>query len=187
VIELADQADALGIRRPYREGHPVHDAVRRGEAARVSAEDLPQSFVAALGEQMQIHFAQCGQEAVRVGHVVDMRRFAAGVVADLESVIHQIRERQRDREKASLDVLEHIALAADQGHHLDSMGPVGPHHRVVAVFVGAQDRMRVVVLAGQQAVQVGRRRPQVRAGELVGPRHFRYSLRSSFSRWSAGI
>ena len=151
------------------------------------AEHLPQSFVAALGEQVQVDLAERGQEPVRIGHRMDNRRIAAALVADLQPVVSQVRERQRHREQPGLDVAEHVPLAADQGHHLDSMRPVGPHHRVVAVFVGAQDRMRVVVLAGQQAVQVGRRRPQVRAGELVGPRHFRYSLRSSFSRWSAGI
>ena len=171
VVELADQADALGIRRPHRERHPVHDAVRRGEAARVSAEDLPQSFVAALGEQMQIHFAQRGQEAVRVGHVVDMRRITAGVVADLQPVIHQIRERHRDREKARLDVLEHIALTADERRHLDRVRSIRTYHGVIAVLVCTQNRMRVVVLTGQQAVEVGRVRPQVRTGELVGLRH----------------
>ncbi len=137
----------------------------------MSAEDLPQSFVAALGEQMQIHFAQCGQEAVRVGHVVDMRRSAAGVVADLESVIHQIRERHRDREKARLDVLEHIALTADDRRHLDRVRSIRTYHGVIAVLVCTQNRMRVVVLTRQQAVQVGRVWPQVWTGELVGLRH----------------
>ena len=71
VVELADQADALGVRRPHRERHPVDHAVGRGEAARMRAEDLPQSFVAALGEQVQVDLAERGQEAVRVGDGVD--------------------------------------------------------------------------------------------------------------------
>ncbi len=72
-----------------------------------------------------------------------------------------------------------IALTADQRSHLDGMGSISAYHRVIAVFVGAQNRMRIVMLTGQQAVQIGRRRPQVRAGELVGPRHFRHSLRAT--------
>ena len=46
---------------------PVDDAVGGGEAARMRAEDLPQPFVAALGEQVQVDLAERGQEAVRVG------------------------------------------------------------------------------------------------------------------------
>ncbi len=85
---------------------------------------------------------------------------------------------------------EQVSLAADQGRHLDGVRAVGPKHRVVAVFVGTQDRVRVVVLAGQQPVQVGRVRPQMWTGELIALgrlRHFSHSLRSRFSRWSAGI
>ena len=78
------------------------------------------------------------------------------VVADLQPVIDQVRERQRDGEKARLDVLEQIALIADERRHLDRMRSIGAYHGVIAVFVGAQNRMRVVVLTGQQSVQVGR-------------------------------
>ena len=82
--------------------------------------------------------------------------------------------------------LNGIALAADERRHLDRVRSIGAYHGVIAVFVGAQNRMRVVVLAGQQAVEVGRVRPQMRTGELVGLRHARHSLRSRLSRWSAG-
>jgi hypothetical protein len=41
VVELADQADALGIRRPHREGNPFDCAVGGGEAARMRPQDLP--------------------------------------------------------------------------------------------------------------------------------------------------
>ena len=36
----------------------------------MGAEDFPESLVAALGEQVQVDFAQGGQEAVGVGDVV---------------------------------------------------------------------------------------------------------------------
>ena len=106
VVELTDQADALGIRRPHRERDPVDDAVGRGEAARVRAEDLPQPLMAALGEQVQIHLAERGQEPVRVGDGVGDGRAVRAGIADLEPVVHQIGERHCDREKARLDVLE---------------------------------------------------------------------------------
>ena len=68
------------------------------------------------------------------------------------------------------------------------MRPVGPDDGVVAVFVGAQDRMRVVVLAGQQAVQVGRV-----GGRRCGLVSWLVRVISvtpyavALSRWSAGI
>ena len=39
----------------------------RGEGARMRAEHVPQPFVTALGEQVQVDLAQRGQEAVGVG------------------------------------------------------------------------------------------------------------------------
>ena len=42
------------------------------------AEDLPESFVAALGEQVQIDFAERGQEPVGVGHRVHIASPAPG-------------------------------------------------------------------------------------------------------------
>ena len=92
-------------------------------------------------------------------------------VADLESVVHQIGDRQRDGEQSALDVLERIALTADEGHHFDGMGPVGANDRVVVVLVCTQNRMWIVVFAGEQTVQVGCMRSQIRACELVGLCH----------------
>ena len=46
--------------------------------------------------------------------------------------------------------LERIPLVADERRHFDRVRTERPDHRVVAVFVRAQDRVRVVVLAGQQ-------------------------------------
>ena len=166
VVELTDQADALGIRRPHRERDAVDDAVGRGEAARMRAKNLPQSLVATLGEQVQIDLAERGQEAVGIGDGVGDGCAVRAGIADLEPVVRQIRERHRDREKARLDVLEDIAFIADDRRHLDRVRSIGADHGVIAVLVGAQNRMRVVVFAGQQAVEVGRVRPQMRTGEL---------------------
>ena len=105
MVEFTDQADALGIRRPHGEGDAVDDAVGRGVAAGVRAQDLPQPLVAALGEQVQIHLAEGGQEAIGVGDGVDVGAPCAGI-ADFEPVVGQVGERQRDREQARLDVPE---------------------------------------------------------------------------------
>ncbi|SPX74056.1 Uncharacterised protein [Mycobacteroides abscessus] len=58
------------------------------------AEDLPESFVAALVEQVQVHFAQSGQKPVGVG---DDERCAA--VFDVEAIVQEIQEGQRHGEQ----------------------------------------------------------------------------------------
>ena len=59
--------------------------------ARVRAEDLPQPFVAALGEQVQVDLAERGQEAVRVGDGVHVGRAVRAGIADLEPVVDEVR------------------------------------------------------------------------------------------------
>ena len=67
-------------------------------------------------------------------------------IADLEPVVDQVRERQRDGEQAGLDVLQRDTVVADErDDHLDRMRAEGPDDGVVAVLVGAQNAMRVVV------------------------------------------
>ena len=58
---------------------------------------------------------------------------------------------------------ERIAVVADQRRHLHRVRAERPDHRVVAVFVRAQNRMRVVMHTGQQPLQIGGIGPQVRA------------------------
>ena len=145
----------------------------------MGTEDLPESFVAALGEQVQVDFAERGQEPVGVGHRVHIRRIARAGIADLQPVVDQVGERHRHGEQARLDVLEHIPVVADQRHHFDRVRTVRPDHRVVAVFVRAQNRVRVVMHTGQQSLEVGGIGPQVRACELIGSRHLStHSLRN---------
>ena len=136
----------------------------------MSAQDLPKPLVAAFGEKVQVDLAEGGQEPVGVGDGVHVMPVRSGV-GDLESVVHQVRERQCDREKSGLDVLEGIALTAHHGYDLDRMGSVRADDRVVVVFVRTQNRMRIVVFAGKQTVEVGCVRPQIRACALVGLRH----------------
>ena len=91
------------------------------------------------------------------------------LVADLEAVVDQIDERQRHREHAGVDVLQREPVVADQCDHFGGVRPEGPDDGVVAVFVGAQDAVRIVVLAGHQAGEVaglGRQMVLWRVGRL---------------------
>ncbi len=99
-----------------------------------------------------------------------MSRFAV-VVAHLEAVVDQVDERQRDGEQAGVDVLQRESVVADQGDHLGGVRAVGPDDGVVAVFVGAQDAVRVVVFAGDQPGQVAWLGCQAGPGELVSCLH----------------
>ena len=67
------------------------------------------------------------------------------VIADLEAVVDQVDERQRHGEQAGVDVLQRESVVADERDHFGGVRPERPDDGVVAVFVGAQDAVRVVV------------------------------------------
>jgi hypothetical protein len=96
VVELADQADALGVWRPYRKGDPLDDPVGRPEAARMRTDDVPEPFMATLGEQVQVQLAEGGQESVGVGDSV----WSGALVAHLQAVVDEVGERHRHCEQA---------------------------------------------------------------------------------------
>ena len=93
------------------------------------------------------------------------------VVAHLQPVVDQVGERQRRGEQAGFDVLQREPVFADERDDLDGVRPERPDDGVVAVLVGAQDAVRVVMRAGQQARSGRRVGRQVRPGELVGLAH----------------
>ena len=89
-------------------------------------------------------------------------------------------------------MLHREPVVTDERDDFGRVRPKRPDDGVVAVFVGAQDAVRVVVRAGDQAGQVGRVGRQVRPGELVGSAHVasppgRHLLRSSVVRDSCGM
>ena len=174
-VELTDQVHPLGIRGPHREGHPVDHAIGGGETARMGAEDLPETFVAALGEQVQVHLAQSRQEPVAVGDGV--RLIAAGI-ADLESVVHEVDERQLDRVHPGVNVGHRVARPADHDAHRGRMRTQCPDDGPGAVLVGTQDGVRVVVDPGEQSRQIRRIRRQTDGA---------HSRRSRGARCSGGI
>ena len=131
------------------------------------AKDLPQPFMASLVEQMQVDFTQGRQEAVGVGD----RLRVTTVVDHFEAVIDQVDERQCRREQAGVDVLQREPVSPDQCDHAGGVRPEGPDDSVVAVFVGAQDAVRVVMLAGYQPGQVTGLGRQTGSGDLFGGLH----------------
>ena len=62
----------------------------------MGAKDFPEPFVAPLGEQMKVHLAQRGQEAVGVGD--GGVRFGT-LIAHLQPVVDEVGERQRHGEQ----------------------------------------------------------------------------------------
>ena len=171
-VEVADQVDALGVGRPHRERHPVHHAVGSGEGPGVRAEDVPESFVAALGEQVQVHLAEGGQEPVGIGHGMGDHGgsgLSAGPrVADLQAVVDEVGEVQGDGEEAVGQVCHRIAAPADEGHHLTGVRPQCPDHGVVGVLVCAEDRVWVEVHPADQAGEFVGGRGKVAAVEVAG-------------------
>ena len=61
-VEITDDADALGIRRPDGEG----DAVDAIDLARVCAKPFKRAKMGAFGQQPNVHLAQHRREAVRI-------------------------------------------------------------------------------------------------------------------------
>ena len=94
-------------------------------------------------------------------------------IAHLQPVVDEVGERQRHGEQAGFDVLHREPVCTDDRDDFDRVRPERPDDGVVAVLVGAQDAVRVVVCAGHQALQVGRVGRQVCPGELISSAHIR--------------
>jgi hypothetical protein len=118
----------------------------------MGAEDFPESLVATFAEQMKVNLAQGGQEAVGVGD--DMR--VRTRLGHLQPVVDQVDERQRHGEQAGFDVLQREPIVADERDDFPRVRSKRPNDGMVAVLVGAQDAVGVVMRTGHQARQVGR-------------------------------
>ena len=82
-VEVADDADALGVRRPHREVH----ADRRPDADAMRAELLERAVMRALAEQVQVEVAEHAAVAIRI---VDLDDVAAGE-RDAQPIVGQRR------------------------------------------------------------------------------------------------
>lgn len=88
-------------------------------------------------------------------------RVVGAGVADLQAVIRQIGERNGYGEKPGIDVLHGVPVTADHRHDLGGVRAVSPDHGPVAVLVGSQHRMRIVMLPDHQSLDVGGVGPQM--------------------------
>ncbi|SLH04741.1 Uncharacterised protein [Mycobacteroides abscessus subsp. abscessus] len=113
----------------------------------MGAEHVPEVFVAAFADQVQVEFAEGGQEAVAVGG--DHRR-TAGVLGD-DPVVHQLGVREHRGEDAVTDRVEWMVDAAHAHAHLGRVRAQHPHDGAVGVRMRAEHRVRIAVRArGEQ-------------------------------------
>ena len=150
VVEVADDPHAAGVGRPDRERRPGHRAVLLD----VRAEHLPQVLVPALADQVQVHLAQAGQEAVRVvGDDLGQGAAVAVGIGHRDPVVRRLARRDGGREHALVHVLGREPLPVGQ-HDRHRLGQRAqhPHDDPVRAGVGAEDRVRVVVGPGDHAV-----------------------------------
>ncbi len=159
VREVPGDPDALGVRRPHREPGAGHALVPV----------RPQLLVAALADQVQVQFAECRQEPVRV---VDLQLVA--VVRHQQPVLRHTGQRQQPGEQP-VAVVEELG-PQPLGDDRDRLG-VGAQHadgHPAPLGTGAQHRVRVVVAALQQpgpfvTAERGGRADPARRGGAAGP------------------
>lgn len=152
VVEVADQAHGTGIRRPHRERRTGHRAPTALVLAHPGPEHLPQLLVPALADQVQVEFAEGGQEAV--GIVVGVH---VGAVVDAHPVIGHDRARQPACEHPLALVREfRQRLARRRGQpHLVGERPQHPHGHALGGRVRAEQRVRIAEVSRGEPLEVG--------------------------------
>ena len=85
-VEVADEAHAIGVRRPHGEVH----AGRRPDGDAVRAELLERAMVRALAEQVQIEIGQHAAVAVRIVDLDAMVGVAVGAIGDPQAVVGRL-------------------------------------------------------------------------------------------------
>ena len=176
--EVAHHADAPGVRGPDGEGRPGEGPPGGVVRADVRTEDGPQPLVPTLVDQVEIHLAESGQEAVPVGHDprVPVR------VGHPEPVVGDVPLGQPRPEHAVAERFHGHRARPEHDLHRGGTGLHGPHDRTGPGRVGAVDRVRVAVGAGAEGVELlagdpARRRvggcrrrgpPRLVAGDLLG-------------------
>jgi hypothetical protein len=131
----------------------------------VRTEPFPEVLVPALAEQVQVDRAERRQ--VAVGVVVRVRVAAVG---DREPVVRDdLPGHRAGEDPAVVHQRQRVLLALDHRGHRVGVRPERADRHTVAARVGAEDRVRVAVLAARDLAVLAR--------QLVGHSHF------STSRW----
>ncbi len=164
MVERADDADALGVRRPDREAHPRHVA----DAPRMRAEESVSVEVVACAEALEVRRIELRRKAIRV--VVLVPEIALRLPAD------SVRQRQR---VARADPLEQSRArdALELGVRVQELGALrirqqhAHDHLVGAERVGAEHEPRVVQSTGEQPLDVGMTRVGERIAGVLERRH----------------
>jgi hypothetical protein len=146
-IEVADDADAFGIRRQHHEG----DAVDAVERHRMRAELVVDPLMGALAEQMQIEVGQDGRKAVGVVKLDD-------IVAEVSAQLVFARAvRQRACEQSGfVDLFQGCAFTvlADR-LDIPRLGEERTHDLAVALGVQAEIAERIGVAAFDDRIGLG--------------------------------
>ena len=162
VVEVADDPDALGARRPHGERGACGVAERGHVRADPRAERLPQLLVPALLDQVQVEFTDRGQVAVRV---VLQHLGSAGVGHGEPVVGHGLRGSvvagqrgalgQRAGEDTRVHVVERVAAPSRQ-HDLDPFGQRAerPDRHTVPARMGAEHRVWIVMFTADEPVDL---------------------------------
>ncbi len=145
--ELPADTHPLGVRGPHREPGAGHSAV----CHRLRAERLPQLLVPPLADEVQIEVAEGGQETVRVVDLV----LVVLRVRHQQGVLRERVERQHAREEATPVGGERGARPLDHDAHGPRVGPQHPEDEPARHLMRAEQRVRVVVGAREEAVAVG--------------------------------
>ena len=157
-VEVADDRDRARVRRPHGERHAL-DAVH---VARMRSQSLVEVLVPSLAREMEVQLPQGREERVRIA---DRDGLSLGV-GDLELVP----ERQRRAGHASRE--DSRGVNAPQAHRLPAAGqdrdaigsrPVRPHDDAAPRGVGAEQPVRVVVVASDELLDLLRDGHVIRA------------------------
>ena len=148
VVEVADDVDGLGARRPHGEGHAPDVAERAGVVPHVRAEDGPELLVAALVDEVPVDLAEGRCETVRVVLLV----LDAVAVLDEQAVVVRRREvRRGHRPDAVTHVLQVDPLArVEPGADPGGERPVGGDGEAARADVVAEQVVRLAVAAVEE-------------------------------------
>ncbi len=150
-VEVADDADALRVRRPDREVN----ALRAAKVAQVRAEFFVELQMVSLGKQMQVHLAH--DEPVAVGIMNERARSIPA--AEMNAIIRvSLHPGERGLEKSlGAEAIRGEALffsLRQNDAHFLRVGPEDAHDEIVADPVRPEDPKRIGMRAGEEEVEL---------------------------------